>query len=85
MLDTAIRDLKQLNTATSKRIVKRMKWLAENMKTARLEHLANELAGLYKFRVGSYRVIYEIIHKEKIVLIHAIGHRRDIYRKHLRH
>jgi mRNA interferase RelE/StbE len=43
--------------------------------------LQGELAGLYKFRVGEYRVIYEILAGESALLIHAIGHRRDIYRK----
>ena len=40
-----------------------------------------DLIGLYKFRIGDYRVIYEIVHDEKTIVIHAIGHRREIYRK----
>ena len=38
-------------------------------------------AGLYNLRVGDYRVLYEILHGEQTIVIHAIGHRRDIYRK----
>ncbi|MEK7327866.1 MAG: type II toxin-antitoxin system RelE/ParE family toxin [Chloroflexota bacterium] len=30
---------------------------------------------------GDYRIIYEIIRKEKVVIIHSIGHRREIYQK----
>lgn len=46
-----------------------------------LEALTGEFEGLFKLRVGDYRVVYELIHEEKLILIHAIGHRRDIYRK----
>ena len=47
----------------------------------KLEPLTGELTGLFKARVGDYRVIYELLHDEHLLIIHAIGHRRDIYRK----
>ncbi|MEW5871316.1 MAG: type II toxin-antitoxin system RelE/ParE family toxin [Chloroflexota bacterium] len=31
-------------------------------------------------RVGDYRVLYTIDDSEKIVMIYAIGHRREVYR-----
>ncbi len=33
----------------------------------------------YRIRVGDYRIIYEIIDKELIIDVIAIGHRKDIY------
>ena len=33
----------------------------------------------YRIRVGSYRVIYEIVDKELIIDVVAVGHRKDIY------
>ncbi len=33
----------------------------------------------YRIRVGSYRVIYEIIDEELIIDVIALGHRKDIY------
>ena len=33
----------------------------------------------YRIRVGSYRVIYEIVDKELIIDVVAVGHREDIY------
>ncbi|MGB9594628.1 MAG: type II toxin-antitoxin system RelE family toxin, partial [Anaerolineae bacterium] len=59
----------------------RIRWLAANLDAVGLEALAGDLAGLYKLRVGDYRVIYEIIHEEETIVIHMIGHRSDIYRK----
>ncbi len=29
--------------------------------------------------VGSYRIVYEIVVEKRIVVIHAIGHRREVY------
>jgi mRNA interferase RelE/StbE len=41
--------------------------------------LSGEFAGLYKLRVGDYRVIYA--RTEKGFLVLRIGHREDVYRK----
>ena len=43
------------------------------------EPLAGEFAGLYRLRVGDYRVIYARISDGYLVL--RIGHRGDVYRK----
>ena len=37
--------------------------------------LRRNLAGLFKLRVGNYRIIYQIKNNEVIVLIVALGHR----------
>jgi mRNA interferase RelE/StbE len=34
----------------------------------------------YRLRVGDYRVIYEIIDGQLIILVVGVGHRREIYR-----
>ena len=36
---------------------------------------------LWSLRSGKYRIIYEIDEKREEVRIHAIGHRKKIYRK----
>lgn len=42
--------------------------------------LKGEFKGLYSYRVGSYRVIYQIYKRQLVVLVIDIGHHRDIYR-----
>ena len=42
--------------------------------------LKHELKGLWRYRVGDYRLICELIDKKLIILALAIGHRRDIYK-----
>jgi mRNA interferase RelE/StbE len=34
----------------------------------------------YRIRSGDYRIIYEIIDKQLIIDVVAVGHRKDIYR-----
>jgi mRNA interferase RelE/StbE len=81
LLDAAIDDLAQLNQSIARRIVKRLRWLAENLDNLRLETLTGDLLGFYKFRVGDYRVLYEIFRTEQTLVIHRIGHRREIYKR----
>lgn len=81
ILKTASQDLERLDKPTGRRIAQRIHWLAANLEAIRLEALTGDLAGLYKLRVGDYRVIYEVLWDEETVVIHAIGHRREIYRR----
>ena len=81
ILDAVTRELAGLDKPIGRRIVERIHWLAENLDEVKPEPLTGDLAGLYKLRVGNYRVIYERIHDERTIVIHAIGHRREIYRK----
>ena len=41
--------------------------------------LKAELAGLWRYRVGDYRILCQIKNGELLVLVVAVGHRRDIY------
>lgn len=80
ILDNAVRDLRRLDKPVAQRIVQRINWLAENFGDIRRERLTGDLADFYKLRVGAYRVLYQVIEEERLIMIHQIGHRRDIYR-----
>ena len=56
-------------------------WLAANLGNLKPEALTGDLSGFYKFRVGDYRILYEILRDEQAIVIHMIGHRREIYRR----
>jgi mRNA interferase RelE/StbE len=43
--------------------------------------LSAEFKGLYRWRTGRFRVIYEIQKDVLIILVLKIGHRKDVYRK----
>ncbi|OGO01765.1 MAG: toxin, partial [Chloroflexi bacterium RBG_13_52_14] len=68
----AVDGLHHLDKAVAQRILRRLKWLAENFDTLTPEALTAELKGLFKLRVGSYRVIYEINRKERLLTVHLV-------------
>ncbi len=81
LLESAVRDLARLEKATAARILGRISWLADNIESAGGKRLTGDLAGFYRLRHGDYRVIYQVLRKEETLVVHAVGHRRDIYRK----
>lgn len=60
------------------------RWLYANIDgiadpTTKGKALAANLAGLWRYRVGDYRIICELQADKLVVLTLSIGHRRDIY------
>jgi mRNA interferase RelE/StbE len=81
LLDPAAQELTGLDKAVGRRVVERLRWLATHFDEIRPEGLSGDWAGLYKLRIGDYRVIYEVLFAERTIVIHAVGHRRQIYRR----
>jgi mRNA interferase RelE/StbE len=80
-LKPAIKDLSKIDKLTAKRLVDHIQWLSVNLETTKLFPLKGDLSGLFKLRDGSYRIIYEINRKEKSIIVHFVGHRKDIYKQ----
>ncbi|MGH7408589.1 MAG: type II toxin-antitoxin system RelE family toxin [Candidatus Methylomirabilales bacterium] len=36
--------------------------------------------GVFKLRAGAYRVLFTVSRERRIVSVHRVGHRRNIYR-----
>ena len=79
----AQKQLKKLDTPVAGRILDWLQERIEGCKNPRHfgEPLKGELAGLWRYRVGDFRVICDIQEKRLVVLALSVGHRRDIYRK----
>jgi len=60
------------------RIQKGLERIAENPYSGKA--LKGELHGLHSYRIGDYRIIYEIQSKKIVVIILTVGHRKEIYR-----
>jgi mRNA interferase RelE/StbE len=74
------RDLKKLSKAEAHRVLNQVEEeLSKNAETYPV--LKGQFAGLRKYRVGDYRVIYAILGDDVLVL--RIGHRKDVYKKEI--
>ena len=74
------RDLKKLSKAEVHRVLNQVeKELSKKADTYPV--LKGQFAGLRKYRVGDYRVIYVILGDDVLVL--RIGHRKEVYKKEI--
>lgn len=73
----ALKDLESIQDEMKKTIGLKLKELASDpMRYAR--KLSNPKIGTFRFRIGDYRIIFDI--KDEEIIILRIGHRSKIYR-----
>jgi len=75
----AEKQIRALHPQVRARIEKTIDWLAKNPRP----HGCQKMHGhenLYRARAGDWRVVYEIRDSVLLVLVVAVGHRREIYR-----
>lgn len=78
-----LKDLKKIDTFSAKLI---LKWLDKNIEGTddprlRGKGLSGNKKGIWRYRVGDYRVLCEIRDDQLIVLALTAGHRKQIYEK----
>lgn len=67
--------------ALSKKIVRCLQQLEENPRShPNIKALKGDFAGLYRYRMGDYRVIYSIEDEVVRVFVVAIAHRSEAYK-----
>lgn len=73
----AVKDIKKLDKETKDRIGTTLFRFKDNpLKHAR--KLTHSSLGSYRFRIGNYRVIFDI--EEDDIVILRVGHRKEIYK-----
>jgi mRNA interferase RelE/StbE len=80
----AFSDLASLNKKDAKRILEKVSYFCgQNTPLKYAKKLKDPKYGTYRFRVGNYRVIFDIDKKGniQILLILTIKHRKEIYKK----
>ena len=80
--DEAVKELRKLDTRAQRNIVR---FLREKIATGddprRFgDPLRKDLKGLWKYRIGDYRIICSIEDKTVVVLVVRVGHRRSVYK-----
>ena len=77
--NSVLKDLKKID-------IKKVKDILDNIETELPDNadkhpsLKGKFAGLRKFRVGDYRIIYSI-RNDNTVLILRVAHRKEVYKK----
>ena len=74
----AEKDLKKLDSSIKSRIGNALLKLQDNP-LLYSDKLSDPALGTYKFRIGDYRVIFDIEGNDVVVL--GVGHRREIYKR----
>ena len=72
----AVRDLEHIEKTNKKRIIDKLKEYSNNPLDYAIK-LSNHKIGSYRFRVGDFRIIFDLSYDEIIIL--RIGHRKNIY------
>jgi len=75
---TAARQLRKLDRAEAVRIRSAIEQLRDQPRPPGVTALQGR-RGYFRVRVGDYRVIYSVDDGRLIVLVAALGHRREIY------
>jgi len=74
----AVRDIKKLPEDIRKRIGKTLlRYQADPLNFA--ENLTEPALGTYRFRVGDYRIIFDLEGEDIVIL--RVGHRRELYKR----
>ena len=75
----ARKDSGQLAPKQMRQIQKKIDSLAQNPRPHGCEKVKT-MPGYLRVRSGEYRILYEVIDKEKLVIINRIRHRKEAYK-----
>jgi len=77
--EIALKQYKKIDQPHKNKIIEKIDALSElGLKASNIKALTGEFKGLYRVRVGNYRIIFNII--ENKITILSILHRKDVYR-----
>ena len=73
-------DIVSLDAAVQMRILNRIEWMGQNAELLRHQALeGKEWTGCFRYRVGDYRIIYQMDRRAEKLVILKVGHRREVY------
>ena len=75
--ETSHNQIKKLHPHLRPVIKSKIEQIREDPYTGKF--LERELSGYFSLRAKRYRIIYKILEEDKVIQIHYVGHRKDIY------
>ncbi len=79
--ENALKDLKKIDKDQARSIIEKIEQYLVKDPYRLGQPLTGHLKGLFRYRKGKYRVIYNIKEEELIILVLKIGKRDGIYNK----
>lgn len=81
--DDVKKKLKKMDKYVALMLAKDMKKQLDNLSNPRQigKALTGQYKGLWRYRIGNYRVVCDIIDNELVTITLEVGHRKDIYKK----
>lgn len=73
-------DLGMLDQQLRRRIIDKLDWLVENFNDITPLPLGGQWRGLFKLRVGDWRVVYEVNFSKRHISVHYIDRRDRVYK-----
>lgn len=75
----AARELRKLDPQVRRRIQAALELLGVDPRPPAATRLVGG-AGEWRVRTGDYRIVYEVVDDQLLVLVLRVGHRREVYR-----
>ena len=75
------KDLRKLGHSAQQRIIKYLKEKIRPLENPRTlgKPLSGDLNGIWRYRVGDYRILAKIEDENCIILVVHVGHRKNVY------
>lgn len=76
----AAEDIQQLDAQIQRRVLAKILQLASRADEVRHVRLTGDWSGMYRLRVGDFRVVYEVLHGPPTIVVHRVAHRSKVYK-----
>ncbi len=77
--ERAKKDFRKLNAEIRVKLINHVLLLRTNRKSKNIKMLVGPNIPKYRLRAGDYRVLFDVIHSQKEILIIRAGHRKEIH------
>ena len=72
-------DIQRLDPEIVRRIRNKLEWLCENCDNRQHKALKGKHRGKFTLKISDYRALYTFDRRTRVVTLHEIGHRSNIY------
>jgi mRNA interferase RelE/StbE len=80
--EKAVRSLRKMDKQTARRIRDELSEIAKlEDPRSRGKVLTGNLAGVWRYRVGDYRILCDIEDGRLVILVIDVAHRREVYKR----